>query len=169
MSTKQEVTISWRAGMEYGKALGTTLEKQKDRLGKVLFSYLEWRPGTGLMKPDARPARILIEGPPTDPPGLAIDELRLFGENSGLHAIEDAGTTRWMQWQLGSAPNPDSAGNWEEVKAEATTYPILMLDEAGASRFGIHANLPVDKTLMVVEYRVGGTLFCWDLQRRKAA
>ena len=169
MSTKQEVTISWRAGMEYGKALGTTLEKQKDRLGKVLFSYLEWRPGTGLMKPDTGPAPILIEGPPADQAGLPIDELRLFGENSGLHAIEDAGTTRWMQWQLGSAPSPGNAGSWEEVSAEAATYPILMLDKAGASRFGIDANLPADKTLWVVEYRVGGALFCWNLQRRKAA
>jgi len=165
MKIKQMTIISWRGGSEEGEALSDKLEWLTEKLSKVSFNYMEWRPGTGLLNPEAGHAPIFAKGLPVYKKNIAIDELRLFSKDAGLHAIDDAGTTRWMQWCLGEGSELKQRENWTQVKVEATENQIVMLDKVGASRFGVDAGLPDENYMIVQEYRVGGSLFCWNLKR----
>lgn len=160
------LTLWWRHGT-LASPLAGCLDQLIATLGsKPALSYLEWRPGAGLLNPLTAPPQVLIDGPPDHDPNVPLDELRLFAKTSGLHAIEDAGSTRWMQWMLG---NPTGDG-WEAIDVEAiAAYPILRLDKDGARRFGLSADrLPRKGKYTVREYRHNGELFCWNLHLENA-
>ena len=162
MTSIKTSKIFWKADTLKGQALGESIEKLAKIHGEFIsFSYVEWRPGAGILKPDSGPAPILFEGAPDRNGNVAVDEMRLFSEGSGLHAIEDAGNTRWMRWRTDGAPEAD----WSELEAKIVEYPVLMLDERSARRFGLDAPLPEQPELLIREYRFGGQIFCWNLMR----
>jgi hypothetical protein len=165
MKDQETVTISWRAGFEQNTTLVSKLAWLTGKLPGVDFSYLEWRPGAGLLSPKAGKPPILISGPPPGNPDVSADELRLFTKDAGLHAIEDMGMLRWMQWCIGHPSGKDQQDGWQSLEAELIEYPIAMLDNAGASRFGIDHELSGKESMTVREYRIGGELFCWNLLR----
>jgi len=165
MTNSKTVTIYWQAGLSENESLASKIACLVKKVDDVTYSYLEWRPGSGLLNPEAGSAPILINGPPEDIPTVEIDELRLFGKESGLHAIEERGTTRWMHWYVNNTQSADKIDGWEVVKAIMEEHPIAMLDKPGASRFGIEAALGDPQLMTIKEYRVGGSLLTWTLQR----
>jgi len=162
MTTKQTSTISWLAGILKKEPLAGSLHKLEEKHGDaIVFSYLEWRPGAGLLNPDAGPAPVLFQGAPSHDADVALDEVRLFSEKSGLHAIEDSGGTRWMQWRHETSAGAD----WTELQVDIVEYSVLMLDERSARRFGLAAELPDQEKPLIREYRLGGEIFTWNLLR----
>lgn len=165
MTNRQTSTISWRAGILERESLASSLHRLEELHGDaIVFSYLEWRPGAGLLNPEAGPAPVLFQGAPAHNSPVALDEMRLFSEKSGLHAIEDAGDTRWMQWRHDASPATD----WTELQVDIVEYSVLMLDEPSARRFGIAAELPGREKSLIREYRLGGEIFCWNLLRGRS-
>lgn len=163
------VTLWWRAATE-PKDLAQALEALVDQFEKsgseVKFSYLEPRPGSGLLGGSCGPPQVLAEGrPPTDGSLPALDEVRLFGADGGLHAIAESGETRWMQWTL--RPLGQSAGEWNTEEVEvADPYPLLLLNPADSGRrFGLARGAVVSgpTRFAAQEYRRRGELFCWNL------
>jgi len=162
MTTNQTSIISWRAGILEKEPLAGSLDKLEEKHGDaILFSYLEWRPGAGLLNPDAGPAPVFLQGAPIHDADVAVDEVRLFSEESGLHAVEDSGGTRWMQWRHEASKGAD----WTELQVDIVEYSVLMLDERSARRFGLNVELPTQEELRIREYRLAGEIFCWNLLR----
>lgn len=163
----------YRCGSRPG-ALATLVREFTEQLGDVQLSYVESRPGSGLLHPGHPPLPTIIFGPPVElSASVPLDELRLFATDAGLHAIEDAGITRWMQWT--TAPLPDASApeaDWAKIDAflSRESYPILPLDGDGARRFGIAFDrLPpnaADRQWWITEFRHHGDLFCWNLDCR---
>ena len=171
------IRLQWRHGT-IKNSLAHCLTELTARISPIQFSYLEWRPGAGFVKADTGAAPVLVTGVATHDQDIPLDELRLFGSGGGLHAINDAGLTRWMQWRVAENAREDGqdaqAGDaepitseWTPITVEKVDYPILVLDGDGARRFGLASGLPEIGDYTVEEYRRDGELFCWNLEERK--
>lgn len=160
--------IWWRHGTDK-RALKTAINSLADQFQDTVIqlAYIEPRPGSGLVHPDIKPLPTLIDGSPGYDFEIDIDELRLFADRAGLHAIDDNAQTRWMWWRL---DQPMDSKDWKQIEAEVLNpYPVLPLDREGASRFGVDpSGLPPDGNYQVHEYRLNGELFCWNLSRKSS-
>jgi len=155
----------WWCSDAIDQPLAEALDSLVKRLGAnhIEWSYLEWRPGSNLNNQGRAP--ILTKGAPDHAPKVALDEVRLFSDSGGLHAIEDAGRTRWMQWRTTAFENSAAQSPWkaEQVSVEEG-YQIQLLDNQAARRFGLAQNaLPLLEKMWITEYRQSGELFCWNL------
>lgn len=154
----------WRHG-RIDQPLASALNDLAKKVGSssINWAYVERRPGSNL--DNQQTTAVLIESLSNADESIALDEVRLFANDGGLHAIEDAKQTRWMQWQVGERTPQAGQEPWShEPTVEKEGYSICMLDAEGARRFCLdHDVLPALDTLLVVEYRRGGELFCWNL------
>jgi len=163
MSTAQ-TKLWWRRNSAQ-QSLATEVDSLIERVGadQITWSYLEWRPGSNLC--DDPTAPILAQGAPNHNQSIPLDEVRLFTADGGIHAIEDSGRTRWMQWQTRLPENANDNAGWisEQVHAEEWDK-IFMLSNEAARRFGLNKGaLPRQEKMKIIEYRRNGELFCWNL------
>lgn len=164
--SQDQTKLWWRAGTiqaSLAKSLNSFLADREDG-GRILWSYLEWKPGTNLANRTFAP--VLQEGEPELHGIVELDEIRLFSEAGGVHAVEDAGATRWMQWQIEQPFDLTEEANWrKEIVRTVESYQIHMLKDEAARRFGLSKpNLPKLEQMWVDEYWLVGALFCWKLR-----